>query len=280
MKLLFFAGLLLTGCTALPPAQAPQIQQGPFPHDAFDRVLQRFVDTQGRVDYRALQQDPTDLEQYYGLLAAYSPDSHPQFFTDRQARLAYWINAYNAAALKAVLAHYPIGGVGEVTAPALLFFVPDKSGFFYFLRPIFGGEQQSLYHLENDLIRTRFADPRVHFALNCASRGCPILPRRASSTRHFDAELDRETRKFLSEQRNFRVDFAKRVVYLSSIFDWYREDFLQWLVAAEGEIDPTLLDYVRRYLSLAKRTRLDQCEDCALEFIVYDWQLNDVQRID
>ena len=98
--------------------------------------------------------------------------------------------------------------------------------------------------------------------------------RRAFSAQHLNAELDRETRKFLSEPRNSRLDFAKRVVYLSSIFDWYRKDFLQWLVAAEGEIDPTLLDYVRRYLSLAKRTRLDQCKDCALEFIVYDWQLN------
>jgi hypothetical protein len=71
------------------------------------------------------------------------------------------------------LAHYPIAGVGEVEAPALLFFMPDKSGFFYFLRPVFGGDQMSLYALENDLIRPRFSDPRIHFALNCASARLP-----------------------------------------------------------------------------------------------------------
>ena len=278
MKALLLS-LLLTACTDLPPTQTPQLEHGPFPHEALDRVLQRFVDVQGRVDYQALQNDPADLELYYGLLAAYSPDSHPQFFPDRQSQLAYWINAYNAATLKAVLAHYPISGVAEVKAPALLFFMPDNSGFFYFLRPIFGGEQHSLYDLENDLIRPRFADPRVHFALNCASRGCPQLPRHAFSAQNIDAELDRETRKFLSEQRNFRVDYAERAVYLSSLFDWYREDYVQWLVA-EGATDPTLLDYVRRYLSLAKRSRLDECKDCELRFIPYDWGLNDQHRAD
>jgi hypothetical protein len=279
VKILFLSILLLTACTDLPPTQTPRLDKGPFPHEALDRVQQRFVNVQGRVDYRGLLQEPADLELYYGLLAAYSPDSHPQFFPDRQSRLAYWINAYNAATLKAVLTHYPIGSVGEVEAPALLFFVPDKSGFFYFQRPIFGGEQQSLYHLENDLIRPRFADPRIHFALNCASRGCPKLPRRAFSAENLDAELDRETRTFLSEQRNFRVDFAEHAIYVSSLFDWCREDYLQWLVA-EGETEPTILDYISRYLSIAKRNRLEQCEDCALRFIAYDWQLNDQHLAD
>ncbi len=279
MKILFLSILLLTACTDLPPTQTPRLDKGPFPHEALDRVLQRFVNVQGRVDYRGLLLEPADLELYYGLLAAYSPDSHPQFFPDRQSRLAYWINAYNAATLKAVLTHYPIGSVGEVEAPALLFFMPDKSGFFYFQRPIFGGGQQSLYHLENDLIRPRFADPRIHFALNCASRGCPKLPRHAFSAESLDAELDRETRIFLSEQRNFRVDFAEHAIYVSSLFDWYREDYLQWLVA-EGETEPTILDYISRYLSMAKRNRLEQCEDCALRFIAYDWQLNDQHPAD
>ena len=266
--------LLVAACTPLPPTQIPDLGTGPFPHDALHRVQRLFVDLQGRVDYPALQRDPADLETYYGLVATYSPDSHPQFFPDPQSRLAYWINAYNAATLKAVLAHYPIRSVAEVEAPALLFFMPEKSGFFYFLRPVFGGEEWSLYHLEHDLIRPRFTDPRIHFALNCASLGCPRLPRRAFSARNLKAELDRETRIFLSEARNFRVDFAARAVFLSSLFVWYREDYIAWL-AAQGIEQPTLLDYVRRYLSLAKRNRLDQCAECAVRFVTYDWDLND-----
>ena len=266
--------LLVAACTPLPPIQIPDLVIGPFPHDALDRVQRRFVDLHGRVDYLALQRDPIDLETYYGLVAAHSPDSHPQLFPDLQSQLAYWINAYNAATLKAVLLHYPISSVAEVDAPTLLFFMPEKSGFFYFLRPVFGGKEWSLYHLEHDLIRPRFKDPRIHFALNCASRGCPRLPRRAFSAHNLDAELDRETRTFLSEARNFRVDFAARAIYLSSLFDWYQEDYIKWLLA-QGIEKPTLLDYVYRYLSPAKRNRLDHCTECEVRFVTYDWNLND-----
>jgi hypothetical protein len=109
---------MMAGCTtskpapeALLPIAAPTDS---FSHDFFDRVLHRFVDENGRVDYTALAGDATDLDRYYRLLATYSPDSHPQMFPTTADQLAYWINAYNAATINTVLNNYPIASVADV----------------------------------------------------------------------------------------------------------------------------------------------------------------------
>lgn len=118
---------------------------GPFSHELFDRLLSRVVDDEGRVDYTSLKQAPRELGAYYRLLSQVSPDSHPHRFSHRDDRLTYWINASNAAVMRTVLEYYPITTVSEVKPPWLFFFMPERSGFFYFQRPIFGREEISLY---------------------------------------------------------------------------------------------------------------------------------------
>ena len=251
---------------------------GPFSHELFDRLLSRVVDDEGRVDYASLKRDPRELDSYYRLLGQVSPDSHPQRFPHRNDRLTYWINAYNAAVLRTVLDYYPITTVSEVLPPWLFFFMPERSGFFYFQRPVFGGEEISLYDLENDIVRPRFSDPRIHFALNCASAGCPKLPQRAFQSAELDGQLDRETRRFVSERRNVDVDDGKKEIRLSSIFNWYEEDF-------EAEIDTPIaakhgavIEYIARYLPAAKASQLlEVSTKYSVVFTPYDWSLNDRQ---
>ena len=127
--------IVLLGCTTIRPADLGDlgsIESASFSHALFDQVLRSFVDDHGQVDYAALKARPDDLERYYLLLSKYSPDSHPELFPTSPSRLAYWINGYNAATIKAVLTYYPISSVTDVSAPALLFFMPDRSGFFFF----------------------------------------------------------------------------------------------------------------------------------------------------
>ena len=110
--------LALAGCTVIRPVALPErtlIAPRMFSHADFDRVLHRFVDDQGRVDYEALKNDARDLERYYRLFSAHSPDSHSALFPTEHSKLAYWINAYNAGAIKTVLTYYPITSV-EVTS--------------------------------------------------------------------------------------------------------------------------------------------------------------------
>jgi hypothetical protein len=277
-------GLLLPawvtiGCTTLHPAPGtppPESHQPVFGHERFDRVLGVHVDENGRVDYAALKNAPQDLDAYYGLIAAVSPDSHPQLFPDRDHQLAYWINAYNAAVIKAVLAHYPIESVIDVQSPAPFSLLSDKAGFFFFQRPIFGGRSTSLYYLENGVIRKRFDDPRFHFALNCASVGCPRLPRQSFSGQTLDRQLDTETRRFLAEARNFRIAHAEKAIYLSSIFKWYRKDFTDWYQRRHPGKTAGLLDYVRLYLPPESARALAAARGrYAIRFVPYDWGLND-----
>lgn len=278
-----FLVVLTTACTTIEPAARLASSAAPaetnFDHSLFDGVLQRFVDADGGVDYTALLQDRADLDAYYAALAQASPDSHPLLFPDEDARLAYWINAYNATVLVAVLDHYPIESVKDVN-PTALFFVPRLVGFFLLQRVILGGQKTNFYDLENEIIRERFADPRIHFALNCASASCPRLARRAFSAHDLQAQLQAEAVFFVSEQRNVDIDAQHHEITLSSIFDWYESDFVDFMKTEHPDADATLGGYLRLYLTPERAGSLDACRSCTVEFAAYDWSLNDQRQAD
>ncbi len=257
----------------MPELQGEELRS--FSHRDFDRVLQRFVNDQGRVDYARLQKDRAELERYYLRVATYSPDSDPGLFPTESSQLAYWINAYNAAVLKTVLTYYPVSSVRDVKATFPLWFLGGKIGFFVFQRPRFGGHAMSLNAVENSVVRKRFGEPRVHFALNGASRGCPRLPVHAFTPEELDAQLERVAQRFFSEERNLHIDDQRRIVQLSAILKWYESDFTGWLERKFPDRDATLLDYVALYVSPERRAELQRAAEYDLEFVPYDWRLND-----
>lgn len=229
---------LLAGCAQLVPA--PAIDPAPQPLAAWQRVLERFVDDSGRVDYAGLAREPAELHRFVAWIHATGVEGQP---------LAYHLDAYNALAMYNAL---------ERGVPRSLDGF-EKLRFFWLREFALGGKTLSLYAYENDVIR-KFGDARIHFALNCMAAGCPRLPRTPFSTARLDAVLEREARLFLDEPRNVHVDAATRTVRLSPYFKWYAQDFL---AAA-----PTLSAYVNRYRS----ERIP--EGYRVEFIAYDWTLN------
>ena len=269
---------LAHGCTSIRPRNmgTSPVPSETFSYRSYAQLLSNHVDQQGLVDYRRLVDNPAELENFYSQIAAFSPDSHPGLFKTNNERLAYWINAYNATVLKGVVRYYPIVSVEAVKPPALLFFLPDISGFFLFQRFTYGGKQTNLYNIENKVIRPRFQDPRIHFALNCASSSCPELPRTPFYPETLDQQLDAETKKFINDSRNIRYDEEQNTLYLSSIFSWYEEDFSNWLSAHQPQKNPTLLSYVRRYLDSPVNAEIEEKRETMLiEFMPYDWGLND-----
>ena len=174
-----------------------------------------------------------------------------------------------------VLHYYPISSVRDIRPPVPLFFLPRLAGFFVFQRVTLGGRETSLRGLENGVIRGRFSEPRVHFALNCASRSCPRLPNRAFSPAGLDTELEREASRFVAERRNLRIDVAEQTLSLSSIFSWYEADFTDWVKRHRAGEDATLQRYLHPYLSKTQAAKLRACERCRVEFVPYDWGLND-----
>jgi hypothetical protein len=245
--------LLLSGCFTTVALNAPQgerlaVTPGGFPHAVLDRVVKKVVNDRGRVDYKTLAADRTELVRYLAVVAEVSPHTHPELFPSEQERLAYWINAYNAYVLYAVTERPTMRSVDD-----------DATTFFYFTRYRFGAEELSLYDVENEVVRKEFAEPRIHFALNCASNGCPELPPEAFVPDRLEDQLAREAREFCAHPDKVRVDGDE--VEMSQIFEWYSADF----AAAGGPIE-----LCRRW----GRRDLPPADRADLSFITYDWTIN------
>jgi len=237
-----------------------------FDHSPLDRVLQTFVDAQGRVDYAGLKARPDDLNACVARLGRISPASHPDHFPARADSLAYWINAYNAFVLKGVVDSYPVKSVRDIKV---------LYGFFRRTRFTAGGRDYTLDDIEHGILRKVFQDPRIHAAINCASVGCPRLPRKAFRPQDLDARLEEEMRSFVREPRNARIDRAAPALHLSEIFRWFEEDFTGWVRRTKGVKEARVTDYLMRYLPEEDRAFLTAHPDIKIRYIDYDWSLND-----
>lgn len=231
----------------------------PFSHHTWDEVLQTHVNGIGEVDYEALQASPAGLERYLEALAAASPESDPQRFPSRRHELAYWINAYNAFTVKAVLDRYPVESVRKV------------SRFFERRDFVAGGRRLSLDDIEHDILRGRYKEPRIHFAIVCASVSCPALSDRAFMAGGLEEQLDAAARLFVNQRRNLNIDDSGSEISLSKIFDWFEDDF----EAATGRKGPdAVLAFVQPYAAESLSQRLAGLASPRVRYFSYDWSLN------
>lgn len=248
------AALLAAGACSTPGFQYRPVEITSFSHASFDRLLKKYVSAEGKVDYAAWHahaEDRRALQDYVNQIGNASPESHPALFPDHDTQLAYWINAYNALVIEGVLSHYPVQSVNDIR-PGIT--VKQGQGFFYNLKFQVGGRPINLLDLENRVLLEQYKDPRIHFAINCASRSCPPLRPEAFKG---PEQLDAAARAFINDEKNVYVSHEKRTVYVSKIFEWYREDF-------GGDL--------RAYLNRYRARPLPA--DYAIEFLDYDWNLN------
>ena len=228
--------------------------------DGYDALLERHSQTVDdvagtRVDYRGLRDAPAWRALVASLAAAPRPAPG-----DRDATLAFWINAYNILAIDLVVQHQPRGSIRDIGS---------------LLRPVWkreagvvAGRPYSLHHIEHEILRP-LGDPRIHAAIVCASLSCPSLRRSAYRGAGLDAQLDAQVRQFLGDPRK-GLRFAAGELWLSKIFRWFEEDF-----AAGGGVLP----FVSRYLDEAGRARLRALgPEPELHYLDYDWQLNALAR--
>jgi len=237
--------------------------RAPFDWAPWSELLAQIVTADGKVDYERLAERRALLARTIELLGLASPDTHPARFPGEEHVLAYWINAYNAFVLDAVIAEYPIRSVWKVR----------DGQFFERARHRAGDRLYSLNEIEHRILRGRFSEPRIHFAINCASNGCPPMRPEAYRPEGIRDTLRAATRQFLASEWNCRIDHAARRIYVSRLFRMYAEDFA-------GDVDSTE-DYRRGVLAfVAEHTgmTLDALLDCEVVYNVYDWGLNDSRR--
>ena len=190
-----------------------------FDHGPWNQLLQRHVVvTEGgnatQVDYAAIAQDPGPLNAYLAALTGVDQATFGDWSESEQ--LAFLINAYNAFTLALILTEYP--DLESIRDLGSLFTSPWEKAFFELL-----GQRRTLDELEHQMIRANFVEPRIHFAVNCASIGCPALRAKAYSGTDLDNQLEDQTRRFLADRSRNRVKADE--LQVSKIFDWYSEDF-------------------------------------------------------
>ncbi|GAB4372934.1 MAG: hypothetical protein Kow0042_16510 [Calditrichia bacterium] len=248
-----------------------------FSHQLFDSLLQRYVE-QGWVNYQGIKQNPQWLDRYLETIENLAPEVYENW-TDNQ-KMAFWINAYNAITIKGILLHYPIQ-YGNLIARARFpqNSIRQISNFWdrIFVKPM--GKEISLNTIEHQILRKEFRDPRIHFALVCASVGCPALKSRVYFAESLEEQLNTATREFIQDSTKNRLSKSENILYLSRIFDWYKEDFPAGstphsaLTHYKEELRG-ILEFVMNYLPESEREYLLKNAP-EIKFLEYDWSLNE-----
>ena len=235
------------------------------PSDLFDHnhpqwagLLAHFVES-GWVDYSGLKQEERKLDEYLHELQSVSK-THYRHWTPPQ-QLSYWINAYNAYTLKLILDHHPITSIRKIGwlpgAPFKKTFIPIH---------FWNGGNLSLNNIEHDILREEFKEPRIHFAIVCASESCPALQPRAYIASNLEEQLDSSTRAFINDPSKNRYDGKENTLRLSAMFDWFESDFKTGTLG--------LVDFVIRYADSDLAEMLQRNPEPKVRFLKYDWSLN------
>lgn len=271
--MLRICGFALWMALALAPARAGELSElfgGPgtqeetrVDHGAFDKILKTYVapgrDGINRVDYARLKASPdaAALKAYLAALQQVKASALPP-----RERMVFFINLYNALTLDVVLSAYPVASIRKINiSPGLLSVGPWGKTLV-----TVEGQALSLDAIEHDILRPVFKDPRVHYAVNCASLGCPNLAARAYTGANLETMLEAAARDFINHRRGVNAE-GKRIV-LSRIYDWYAKDFT-------GE-DGGLKGHLSRYAKPALKARL-AAMDGGFAYD-YDWTINDAER--
>jgi Protein of unknown function, DUF547 len=236
-----------------------------FDHDykEWDALLQKVVTLKGpigTVHYQAMKADPSKLNAFTDAVQAVT-EAEYQSWTEKQ-RLAFLINAYNALTFKLIVDHYPVKSIKDLGS---VFSSPWKKKFFKLF-----GKEQHLDGIEHETIRKQFPEARIHFAVVCASKGCPTISNRAWLAGKLDEQFENAARLFLSDTQRNRYDAAKKELQISNIFKWYKEDFVKYtngvkaFVASRITTDP----------AVQKQILSDEVD---VEHTDYDWSLNETK---
>ncbi len=232
-----------------------------FDHRLLDEVLQAHV--KGRsVDYRGLAHSSRQKLDEYLFRVSRTKASEIQ---GNKARFAYWINVYNALTLRAVLDRLP-SSLAQQRAFSVL---NVKGGFWKGYSYEVGGRYLTLDQIEHQILRPKYIDPRLHFAIVCASKGCPELQARAFTAERLEGMLDKGVRRYLAHTRGFQLDRASKTVKISKLFEWFKGDF-------EKGGYKGVLDFIGRHLQKGHGKTFIEAHgaEVKIAYLPYSWALN------
>ena len=213
-------------------------------HSEWDKLLKKYVGPSGLVDYKGFLNERKELQAYLSMLSSIEPNESWSV----EELLAYYINTYNAYTVDLILENYPVKSIKDINGPWTKAIIP------------IGNKNLSLGGVENGILR-KMNEPRIHFAVNCASFSCPNLLDEAYTASKINEQLDRVTRDFINGDKN---EINAENPKLSMIFNWYRKDFLSEDIKDLGA-------YINKY------SDVEISEQAQIEFLEYDWNLNELK---
>lgn len=223
-------------------------------HSLWNELLKKHVDKQGFMNYKGIIADMGQLEKYLELLSSNAPAQD----WSKEEKLAYWINVYNAFTVKLIADNYPLESIKDLN-PTLS--IPTVNTVWTKEWFTIGGEDFSLDKVEHKILRKDFEEPRIHFAVNCASFSCPVLRPEAFMAEKIDKQLDEQAKAFINDPKRNKI--SKSEVEISKIFSWFGGDF------KNGQ---TLIQFLNKYTEI----KID--ESAKIRFMDYDWSLNDTSK--
>lgn len=247
LALLFSLGMF-TACGAKYPDKSVST---PPDHSSFTTLLQKYVTESGFVDYKGLNKNHDQLKKYLELLQ----DNPPSKDWSDSDEIAYWINAYNAFTLELILKHYPLKSIKDIGSSISIPFI-NSPWDIKFIE--IGGEEYDLNNIEHGILRERWEEPRIHFAVNCASFSCPKLRNEAYTGDRLEEQLEDQARDFINDETKNKITGSKAKV--SKLFDWYGGDFKK---------KKSVKDFINQYAD----TKIEGNTD--LTWMDYDWSLNE-----
>ncbi len=218
-------------------------------HQQWDKLLKKHVNASGLVDYKGFKKDQDELNTYLKTLS----DNAPQDNWSENDKKAFWINAYNAYTVSLILQHYPVKSIKDIAGKIYKINTPWDIQFI-----TIGGKKYNLNNIEHDILRKKFDDARIHFALVCAAMSCPKLQRDAYTGDKINAQLKDAGKDFLNDQSKNRVGADK--AELSNYFSWYKGDFTK-----KG----SLADFINKY----SQTKMN--DKTKINTVDYNWSLNE-----
>lgn len=275
VRMLSLVSAPVVATLALPHAAQAQVHAFDHNHQAWTALLRRHVrltrqGSASQLHYAGMKADRAALTAYLNTLSSVSKPAFSAFTQAEQ--MAFLINAYNAFTVELVLTAYPkLKSIKEIGG---IFSNPWKQDFIPLL-----GQRLSLDAIEHGMLREpgRYDDPRIHFAVNCASVGCPMLREEAFVGAKLDAQLSQQATRFMTDPTRNRFNVKTNELEVSKIFDWYGADFRAGHRGISS-LPQFLAGYADQLTSSSQGRALIKAQKAAVVFLDYDWAINDVHK--
>ncbi|HDY88243.1 MAG TPA: DUF547 domain-containing protein [bacterium] len=245
--------------------------------EEYASILKSYVDDSGMVNYRELKKNNDRLEFAYNALAKIQEAEYNQW--TESEKIAFLINTYNFLTLKVIIDNYPVKPSFFSSLRFPKNSIRQISGVWDEIQFTIMGQKMTLDHIEHEILRRQFDEPRIHMVLVCAAMGCPPLRKEPYSASKLDKQFEDQIRRFINDSSKFRIDKQKNHIYLSSIFKWFGDDFIQRygtndVLSNHNEQERAVLYYFAQYLSPLEYDFL-LSESYDISYLDYDWTLNE-----